>query len=118
MLTGCRAGLSASRLSSALKDDMTNANSNTNTALARALARRSRHRQRSLAVRALPFAGLVVLVGVSVEIFLRFGFLPPLLVPAIVALLALEFRWAARLLAWGIARVTRFIRWVRRTAHA
>src|SRR3954451_18726637 len=97
---------------------MTNLNSNPNTALARALARRSRHRQRSLAVKALPFAGLAVLVGVSVEIFLRFGSLPPLLVPAIVALLAREFRWAARLLAWVIARVPRFLRWVRGTAHA
>src|SRR3954451_8611801 len=99
-------------------NDMSNVNSNTNTALARALARRWRHRQRSLAVRALPFAGLVVLVGASVEIFLRFGFLSPLLVPAIVALLALEFRWAARLVAWGIARATRLIRWLRRTVHA
>jgi hypothetical protein len=118
VLTGFRAGLSASTLSSASKDDMSNVNSNTDTPLARTLARRSRHRQRSLVVRALPFAGLVVVVGASIEIFLRFGFLPPLVVPAIVALLALEFRWAARLLAWGIARVTRFIRWVRRAVDA
>jgi hypothetical protein len=63
----------------------------------------------------VPFAGVAVLIGASVEIFLRFGFLPPLVTPAVVALLALEFLWAARLLAWGIERVTRLARRLART---
>jgi len=63
----------------------------------------------------VPFAGVAVLIGASVEIFLRFGFLPPLVTPAVVALLALEFLWAARLLAWGIERITRLARRLART---
>src|SRR3954454_11993484 len=85
------------------------------TALARALARRDRHRQRPLGLRVVPFAGVAVLVGASVEMFLHTGFLPPLVTPAVVALLALEFLWAARLLAWGIERVTRLARRLTRT---
>jgi hypothetical protein len=75
------------------------------SALTRALARRDRHRERSLHVRALPLTAVAALVAASVELFLHFGFLPPLLVPALVALLALEFRWAARVLAWGLERL-------------
>jgi fatty acid desaturase len=86
--------------------------------LTRALARRERHRQRPLAVRALPFVAVGILVAASVAAFLRLGFLPPLVAPAIVALLALEFVWAARLLAWGIGRVTRVARGLKRIATA
>jgi hypothetical protein len=85
-----------------------------NTPLARALARRERHRARPIALRALPLVAVAVLLATSVEVYLRVGFLPPLVLPAVVALLALEFHWAARLLAWGIGRVTRLIRRVRR----
>jgi hypothetical protein len=59
------------------------------------------------------FAAVAVLVAASVELFLRFGFLPPLVVPAVIALLALEFRWAARVLAWGLERLARFTRRLR-----
>jgi fatty acid desaturase len=91
---------------------------NEQTALTRALARRERHRQRPHVLRALPFVALGILVAASVAAFLRFGFLPPLVVPAAVALLALEFVWAARLLAWGIRRVRRLVRGVKRIATA
>ena len=86
----------------------------TRTQLTRALARRDRHRQRRLAVRALTLAAVALLVAGSVEVVLRYGFAPPLLVPACVALLALEFHWAARLLAWGLERLTRFMRFLRK----
>jgi uncharacterized membrane protein YdfJ with MMPL/SSD domain len=87
------------------------------TALTRALARRERHRRRALGIRALTFAALALLVAVAVTLFLRLGFLPLLFVPAVIALLALEFRWAARALAWGLERLARFVRRVRRVVR-
>jgi hypothetical protein len=90
----------------------------TRTHLTRALARRERHRQRHLVVRALTLLAVGALIAGSVEVVLRWGFSPPLLVPACVGLLALEFHWAARLLAWGLERLTRFGRKLRRIARA
>jgi hypothetical protein len=86
-------------------------------ALTNALARRARHRQRPLVVRAAAFLALLLLLAASAEIWLRVGFLPPLLVPAVVALLALEFAWAARVLAWGLDRFWRFTRAVGRVVR-
>ena len=60
---------------------------------------------------------VVLLVAASVEVTLGFGFSPPFLLPAVIAILALEFHWAARLLAWGIERWVRFIRRLRRLAR-
>ncbi len=97
--------------------DCETGNAGASTSLTRALARRERHRERPLGVRALPFAALAALVVASVELFLRFGVLPPLLVPAVIALLALEFRWAARVLAWGLERLARFTRPLRNMAR-
>ena len=85
-----------------------------NTALARALARRERHRQRPLAVRALNLTAVAVLVAASVYVWLLHGFMPPLVVPAALALLALEFHWAARVLAWGLERLAQFMQRLRR----
>ena len=78
------------------------------TARPRALARRARHRARPVVVRALTLAAAAALVVADVGVYLRFGFLPPLVVPVVVALLALEFRWAARLVAWGVQRLRRY----------
>jgi hypothetical protein len=78
------------------------------TSLSRALARRERHRERPLVVRGLTLVAAVVLVAGDVAVYLRFGFLPPLVLPVVVALLALEFHWAARLFAWGAERLRRY----------
>jgi hypothetical protein len=83
------------------------------TSLSRALARRERHRARPLVVRGLTLAAAVALVAGDVDVYLRFGFLPPLVVPIVVALLALEFHWAARLFAWGAERLRRYGRGLR-----
>ena len=85
----------------------------TSTALTRALARRERHRARPLVVRVLTLAGVAALVAADVAVYLHYGFLPPFVAPVVVALLALEFHWAARLLAWGIVRVRRLARRLR-----
>jgi hypothetical protein len=82
--------------------------------LDRALARRERHRQRPPFIRAVTLAMPLLLIGASVEVFLRFGFLPPFLLPVVIALLALEFVWAARVLAWGLVRLSRLGRIARR----
>jgi hypothetical protein len=58
-----------------VKPDVNNGGS---TALGRALARRERHRGRPFFLRALTVAALLVLVAAAVEVWLRFGFLPPL----------------------------------------
>jgi hypothetical protein len=86
------------------------ASSGASNALPGALARRERHQKRPLIVRALTLAALVPFVVASVEVWLRFGFLPPLFLPVVVALLALEFLWAARVVAWGLDRLARFTR--------
>src|SRR3954463_14252644 len=89
-------------------------NTGGSTALGRPLARREPHRRRPLVLRALTVAAVLVLVAAAVEVWLRFGFLPPLFLPAVIALLALEFRWAARVLAWGLERLARFAQRLRR----
>src|SRR4051812_21075870 len=92
----------------------TNSGKREGATLRRALARRDRHRQRPFVLRALTVVALILLVAASAEVWLRFGLLPPLLLPATIALLELEFAWAARLLAWGLERLARFARRSRR----
>ena len=67
--------------------------------LARVAARRERHRGRSLFLRALVVVGgvLLALAGLLLLWAPEFGF--PLLLAGF-GLLALEFEWAARALAW------------------
>jgi hypothetical protein len=82
--------------------------------LTRALARRERHRQRPLSLRALTLAAVLALVTAGVLIVIDFDFWPPFVLPAVVAILALEFRWAARLVAWAVGRWVRLGRALRR----
>lgn len=87
------------------------------TALTRALARRERHRARPVAFRALTVAAAAAVVAAAVLMYLDIGFLPPLVVPVVVALLALEFHWAARLFAWGAERLRRYGRGLKAIAR-
>lgn len=80
------------------------------TPLTRALARRDRHRRRPLIVRALTVAAGVFVCGVAVILFLAPEVALPLLVAGL-GLLALEYDWAARALAWALMRSARVTGW-------
>jgi hypothetical protein len=86
------------------------------TPLSRALARRDRHRQRSLIVRGVTVVAGGLVCGVAVILF----FAPEVALPLLVAglgLLALEFDWAARGLAWALTRSARITGWFRRMSR-